>query len=367
MPFGWLSDRFSRTRIIGTAFLVWSGATACFGLSHGPAQLMLARAGVGLGEAAGMGSSHSLLMDYFPYSQRARAMAIYGFGVPIGVAVGSVGGGWIAGLWGWRAAFLIAGGVGIMLAILFKLTVREPARIVREGESSTPLPFLRSIAIMLAKPGYLFVVFGCTFSAIATLAQFFWFPSYVARSFDGDMGRTATIFGAIQFAGGISGALIGGYISDRWARANPAAPTLVAGFGYLAACPMVIMVALTREAQMAWTFFLLTTIATSIGNGPIVAAIQYFAGPTLRGTASAMLTFCIMVLAMGLGVPLVGLLSDRLAQTYGDESLRYALLSLPVCYLVGGILFVIAARWMVSTPYLQERIGCSALTAGNKS
>lgn len=350
VPFGWLADRFSRTRIIGAAFLFWSAATATFGITTSAAQLMLARAGVGLGEAAGASPSHSLLMDYFPYSQRARAMAIYGFGTPIGVAAGAIAGGWIASLWGWRAAFLLAGGIGILLALLFKLTIREPARIVQEGESSTPEPFFRSIGIMLAKPGYLFICFGCTSGVTAGLAKYFWFPSYMARSFGVDMVTIGALFGIIQLVGGISGAAVGGYISDRIARTHPGAPALVAGFGYLAACPFLIGVVLANDAHMAWWFFLFTTMATSLGNGPLVAAVQYFASPVLRGTASAVLNFCLMFLAMGLGVPLVGQLSDRLAQTYAAESLRYALLSVPVFYLIGGALALAAARWMVAAP-----------------
>lgn len=368
VPFGWLADRMSRTRIISGAFMLWSVATGAFGIANNSVQLMLARAGVGLGEAAGVGSCHALLTDYFPYSQRARVMAIYGFGVPVGVAIGSAGGGWIAGIWGWRAAFLIAGVLGFLLALLFKLTIREPARVVLEGEASTPQPFFRSIRMMITKPGYMFVCFGCTFSSAATLAQFFWLPSYMARSFHIDMVAIAAIFGAVQLVGGVSGAAIGGYLSDRFVRGNPAAPALVAASGFLLACPFVVMVALASDARIAWAFFLLATIMASLGNGPTVAAVQYFASPVLRGTASAILTFCIMVLAMGLGVPLVGLLSDRLAQSYAGESLRYALLSLPVCYLTGGMLFMAATRWMTAGPGGEKQAGAGvSLAFDNRS
>jgi len=133
VPIAWLADRMSRTWIITIALSVWSGFTALCGFAQNFGQLFLARVGVGVGEAGGVAPSYSLIADYFPPQARARALAIYSLGIPIGSAFGVVAGAQIAGgalgeNLDWRAAFVIVGIAGLVIAPIFKFTVKDPVR-----------------------------------------------------------------------------------------------------------------------------------------------------------------------------------------------------------------------------------------------
>ncbi len=126
VPIAWLADRVSRVWIMTGALSLWSGMTALCGVTGNFLQLFLARVGVGVGEAGGVAPAYTLIADYFPEKQRARALAIYSFGIPIGSAVGIIFGGVIAALIDWRTAFISVGLAGLVMAPIFYFTVREP-------------------------------------------------------------------------------------------------------------------------------------------------------------------------------------------------------------------------------------------------
>jgi MFS family permease len=128
VPIATLADRKNRVWIMTAALTVWSGFTAACGLAQSYGQLFLARLGVGVGEAGGVAPAYSLISDYFPPQQRARALAVYSFGIPIGSAVGIVLGGILTSLFDWRVAFFVVGLAGILIAPVFRATVREPER-----------------------------------------------------------------------------------------------------------------------------------------------------------------------------------------------------------------------------------------------
>lgn len=128
IPLAWLADRVSRVWIMTGALAVWSGFTALCGMAGSFTQLFLCRMGVGVGEAGGVAPAYSLISDYFPPSQRARALAVFAFGIPIGTAAGTLVGGLLAARWGWQTAFIVVGLLGLLLAPLLRLTVRDPQR-----------------------------------------------------------------------------------------------------------------------------------------------------------------------------------------------------------------------------------------------
>ena len=128
IPLAWVADRFSRVWIMTGALAVWSGFTALCGVATSFTQLFLFRMGVGVGEAGGVAPAYSLVADYFPPHQRARALAGFAFGIPLGTAAGTLVGGLLAASYGWRTAFIVVGLLGVILAPLLRLTVRDPKR-----------------------------------------------------------------------------------------------------------------------------------------------------------------------------------------------------------------------------------------------
>jgi len=347
IPLGWLADHYNRKRIIITALLLWSTFTMLFGMGRTVGHLVMARSGVGFGEAGGGSPTHSMLMDYFPKSQRARAMAIYGFGVPLGIALGAALGGWSSSIYGWRVTFVIAGGLGFFLSAVFGLTVREPKRITADGLPPKTASLLQSVKTMASKPAFIGLCGGVTCGGVVGFSKYFWITSFLVRSFGLSLVEVTSIFGLIQFVAGIGGAWVGGYLSDRLAaKHGPAAHAWVMSTAFVATIPMMCGLVLATTPTVAFVFLSAETFFNSFQNGPNAAAVQHLATPALRGTASSMLNVCLIAIAMGLGVPFVGALSDALLQRYGAESLRYALFSLPAFYGLGALSYMWAGRCM---------------------
>lgn len=140
IPLAWLADRFSRVWIMTGALAIWSGFTALCGLAGSFTQLFLCRMGVGVGEAGGVAPAYSLVADYFPPHQRARALAAFAFGIPLGTAAGTLVGGLLAATYGWRTAFIVVGLIGLLVAPLLRLTVRDPRRGGTDAVKAAPAP-----------------------------------------------------------------------------------------------------------------------------------------------------------------------------------------------------------------------------------
>ena len=225
IPIAMLADRKNRTSIITVALLLWSAMTAVCGFAQNFWQLFLARLGVGVGEAGGVAPSYSLIADYFPPQQRARALSIYSFGIPIGSALGIVFGGLIASKVDWRYAFFAVGLAGVLIAPIFKLTVAEPVRGQHDqhhtNETSPPLPVI--FKILARKPSFWLLAFGASSSSMIGYGMFFWLPSFFVRSYGLSLLDASLFFGAILLVGGIAGLWFGGALADRFGKRNRAA------------------------------------------------------------------------------------------------------------------------------------------------
>jgi len=127
-PIARLADRKSRVNIMSVCLALWSGMTVLCGASQNFFQLLLARMGVGVGEAGCNPPAHSLISDYFPKKERATALGFYSLGIAFGSLFGILLGGLLVEAFGWRWAFVIVGLPGVLLALIVKLTLKEPKR-----------------------------------------------------------------------------------------------------------------------------------------------------------------------------------------------------------------------------------------------
>ena len=136
IPIARLADRSSRKGVIAVCLAIWSAMTALCGTASGFATLLRYRVGVGVGEAGGSPPAHSMISDYFPPERRASALGVFSLGVPLGILVGFLAGGWLDEALGWRKAFIVVGLPGVLLAAVVALTLREPQRGHSEGLAS---------------------------------------------------------------------------------------------------------------------------------------------------------------------------------------------------------------------------------------
>lgn len=347
VPIGLLADRKSRVWIMTAALALWSGFTAACGLAQNFWQLFLARMGVGVGEAGGVAPAYSLIADYFPPAERARALAVYSFGIPIGSALGIFLGGWIASAIDWRTAFIVVGLAGLALAPVFRLVVRDPVRgrFDPPRAQTTAPPFGEVMRTLAAKPSFWLLSFGAGSCSILGYGLIFWLPSFFARTYDLELFQVSKFYGSIILIGGMIGVWGGGWLGDRLGGGGDrGAYARIPAIAFLIAAPCYAIGVMSDWLPLTYAFFLIPQALGLMWLGPVLSAVQHIAPASMRTTASASFLFINNLIGIGLGTVLFGLISDKLAPSFGDQSLRYSILIGLSFYLLSAGLFFLASR-----------------------
>ena len=346
IPIAWLADRFNRVWIVTLALALWSAFTALCGFAQGFWQLFLSRVGVGVGEAGGVAPSYSLISDYFPPQERARAFAVFSFGIPVGSAAGILFGGLIAARVDWRMAFIVCGVAGLLLAPLMAFTVREPVRgrFDPPGAKTAAAPFSEVLRTLAGKGSFWLIAFGATSSSTMGYGLAFWLPQFLARSFGLSLADLSLYYSAISLFGGVLGIWTGGYLADRLGRTRKAAYPLVPAAAFVLSIPFYALGILSTSPTPAFFLFLIPTALGLVWLGPVITAVQHLVPPALRATASAIFLFFNNLLGIGFGIFIFGRLSDFLGPRFGAESLRYSILIGLVFYAVAATLLYLASR-----------------------
>jgi MFS family permease len=357
VPIAMLADRVNRTWIMTIALALWSAMTALCGMAQNFWQLFLARLFVGVGEAGGVAPAYSLLSDHFPAEQRGRAMAIYSFGIPIGSAVGIIFGGVIATVLDWRAAFIIVGLLGVALAPIFKLTMKEPVRGRYDppGAKIAPTPLKEVLTTLAGKRSFWALSLGAASSSMMGYGLFAWLPAFFVRSYGdrlaeamawlpdwavpdgaGPLLYAGYFYGAIVLVGGVLGIWLGGQLGDRFASKSKGAYALVPAIAFVATAPFFAWGVLSNSVTLSFFVFLIPTALGLAWLGPVLAAFQGIVPPNMRATASAVFLLVNNLVGIGLGDLLLGLMSDGLKAQFGEESLRYSILAGTLFYLLAA-------------------------------
>jgi MFS family permease len=350
IPIARLADRVSRTGIMTAALALWSLMTAVCGLTQNFAQLFLARVGVGVGEAGGVTPAYSLICDYFPVKERARALSAYSFGIPIGSAVGIVLGGFITSIMSWRAAFFIVGFAGLLITPLLKLTVREPERGMLDPARSDAdrvagAPSLFAIIAVLArKPSFWGLSLGASCASMMGYGLFFWAPSFLVRSFHLSLLHASLAYGGLVLVGGLLGIWLGGVLADRYGEGRRGMYAFIPAIAFIATLPFYVAGVLSTTLWISFAVLLVPTALGLAWLGPVLTAVQHLVPAHMRATASALFLFINNLIGIGLGSTLIGLVSDSMRLRFGAESLRYAILGGTGFYLVAATLLIFAGR-----------------------
>ena len=342
VPFALLADRTSRSRVIAAALAAWSGFTALCGVATSFWQLFIFRMGVGVGEAGGVAPSYALIADYFPPRQRARALAIFSLGVPLGLAAGTLIGAYLAHWINWRAAFVAMGIAGLLLAPVMLLFVRDVPRGDRPRSSGREL--LSAFPIIARKPTFWLMATASSFSSLAGYGLAVWTPTILERSFGFDLIDRGHFLASIFLIGGTAGVFAGGWLADRlgqkdrgWYARLPAiawlitAPTFVAGF-------------LVTDPWLAWPLLLIPTPLNLLWLGPVTTAVQHLVPQSMRATASGSFLLINNLVGLGIGPLFIGVLSDLFKARMGTEALRYASITVVGFYLIAALLMAFAIR-----------------------
>lgn len=365
IPIARWADRGNRTTIITVTTALWSVMVALCGRAGSFLQLLLLRVGVGVGESGCWPPANSLIPDYFPRAERPRAVGIYVMGASFSSLIGFFMAGWLNELFGWRMMFLLIGLPGLGLAVLARLTIREPrlrttgagaikpvassqesacagqgADVVR-AESAQACSETPHEDAVNTHPGigevlrtlwgnvtfrHLFVEFCVVYFFGYGLMQ--WTPTFFIRSYGFTTGQVGTWLAIAYGLSGVIGTYAGGILATRFLAHQERRQFTIIAILFCFMPIMWIATYLSPDPYVALTLLFISILVGATINGPLFAAIQSLVPPRMRAMAIAVLFLFANLIGLGLGPLAAGLISDALHPRFGVNSLRYALVAL---------------------------------------
>jgi MFS family permease len=342
VPLAMLADRTRRSWVVAGSLAVWSGFTALCGTAVNFMQLFVFRLGVGVGEAGGVAPSYALISDYFPPHRRARALAIFSLGIPLGLAGGTLIGAYLAHWIDWRAAFITMGIAGVLLAPVMLLLVRDVPRDA--GSSSSSPALLSTFPLIARKPTFWLMSLAASCSSLAGYGLAAWTPSVLERSFGFSLIERGHFLASIFLIGGTTGVFAGGWLADRLGQGDRSWYARLPAIAWLITAPTFAIGLLVTDPWIAWPLLLIPNALNILWLGPVTTAVQHLVPRPLRSTASASFLLINNFIGLGIGPMLIGALSDLFKERFGTEALRYAAVSVVGFYLLAALLMLLAVR-----------------------
>jgi MFS family permease len=333
IPIARAADRGSRRGILALGLGFWSALTLLSGFASSFAQLVIARLAIGVGEAAGTPTAHALISDYFPPERRARALSIYTAGASAGVVLAYLLGGFIQELWGWRGVFLALGAPGVLLALVVRFTLREPARGRFEAAPAAALSARAALGALLAQPAYRQLLAAFALHSLAYTSASMWHPAFLSRVHGMAPREVGTwlAFGSASFSA--LGILLGGSLSDRLAARERAWLLRLPALASLGYAPLSLLFLFAPTRELALAGLASSALLSGLAIPGMHASAQALATPASRATAAALNLLLLTLVGAGLGPTVVGIANDVFAGRFGAEAVRW---SLALAALTGG-------------------------------
>ena len=332
IPIARYADRegTNRVRLIALSLTIWSAMTAVCGLAQNFVQLLLARIGVGVGEAGCTPAAHSLITDSVPPEKRSSAIAFYGLGVPVGSLLGLIIGGVVNDLYGWRVALMIVGLPGILLALVVLFVMREPRHSRSEETIATartvaPLSTGEALRSIFGSRAFVHILIASAVVATLGYGKALWTISFFIRSH----GLSTTEAGlSMAIALGLAGALgtwLGGKMADKYGSRDKRHLLTFPAYGMALASPILFFGYYVEDWRVAVALLIIPSILNASYYGPAYACVQGLVEPRARAVAASIMLFGQNLIGLGLGPLLFGMLSDALQPVAGQESVRWVL------------------------------------------
>ena len=316
--------------------------TALCGLANSFVQLLLARIGVGVGEAGCTPAAHSLIADRVAPQRRASAMAFYALGIPLGSLLGMMIGGYLADEVGWRKAFMLVGAPGLVLALFVLWLIKDRDREVRVQADAPAEGLLRTVAVLFASRTFVIMLAAASACSFLSYGKATWTTIYFQRNHGLTPGEVGFWFGLWGGLAGMAGTWLGGWLADRYGKEDRRQIVTAPAIGMALAVPLAISAYVASDWRISLVLLMIPTVLNSLYYGPVFSSAQGLVPLRHRAMASAMVLFCQNLIGLGLGPLFFGMLSDWLKPTYGADSVRYVLYGAACLGLVPALLF-----WLV--------------------
>jgi predicted MFS family arabinose efflux permease len=374
IPIARWADRGNRVRIISLTTAIWSAAVCLCALAGNFAQLLLIRIGVAVGEAGCIPPAHSLIADHFQRAERPRAVARYMLGGPLSAVIGFFVAGWLNELYGWRMTFAILGAPGLALAVLTRLSLREPrtqspashesagiADVGRNGITpSSATPSMREVFVTLwANATFRHLLLCFSVKSFFTYGIAKWQPAFFIRTHGLGTGELGTWLAVIYGVGGLVGTYWGGEWASRHAANNERLQLAAMAVLYCIFAVLFALVYLAPNRYWAFGFLSLAVVGMTMVSGPLFGTLQTLVPDRMRAVSIAIIYLFANLIGMGLGPLAAGALSDTLRPWAGQDSLRYALLALSPAYFWGAWHLWRASR-TVTRDLQARRLDCAS-------
>jgi len=346
VPIAWLADRWNRRNIITLGLIFWSLMTAVTGVVTNIWQLALTRFLMGAGEACGLAPSNSMISDLFRQARRPLALSIFGLAGALSFAVLFPIAGWIVELWGWRMMFVAAGAPGILLGLVFFLTVREPERGASEEQkrSLEKSPIVETARFLGGSRTYLLILGGITMTGANSFAASIWVPTFLERVHGLSMGEIASTLGPLRGILQAVGILAGGVLIDRLGRRSEQLRLRIPALSCLILGPAELLF-LLGGTRAEWVVgYGLTSFFLLMHQAPVFAVALNVSRVRMRAVSISILVFFATLVGQVVGPLMIGVLNDLLEPSFGDLSIRYSMLFLAATAVLAGVLFWLAAN-----------------------
>ena len=358
LPLARLSDRWVRRNIVALGLAAWSLFTVATAWVQGFVSLLLLRMGVGLGEASASPALQSLVSDTVPPEERSRGLSFVSIGGILGLAVGMAGGGWLNELVGWRLAFVVAGVPGLLVALVFRLTIREAARGQSEGleVSSQRSSLVEDCRYLMSLPSMRWLLVAQVFAFLYATGKSAWEPTFIRRVYEMGSGAAGTWYFLTTPVPSMFGFWLGGWVCDRWSRRDERAFLWVPILSLVGSLPFMLLFLLWSSQHrielggglpafpVAFAFSVVSSVVGAMHNAPLVSLVQGLAKVRMRASAAALFALAGFGVGSGIGPLFVGYMNVRLADSYGDAAIRWGLVWLSFGFLLAAVACWFATR-----------------------
>ena len=353
IPLAWLADRYNRVNILSIALATWSGFTALTGLANNFLQIVIARMGVGIGEAGGSPPSHSIISDMYSKEERAGALGFYSMGIPIGIMVAYFA---TAALLGsstddvdWRKIFIFLGLTGIALAVLVRLLIREPKRGAMEFDEIVEIeqpPFLDSLRVLLKIPAWWAMCFGIAFGSFASYASAAFHTKFlIALDPTFNFQKLVIILGIINGVAYVGGTFFGAKLADIWAQKDIRAYGWLPAIAILLCLPISIGSYWVSSVEMNLIWSALFLVFAGVILGPSFAIAQTLAPIKMRAMSTALFFFILNMIGLGGGPTFAGWLMDVFKENFNElDAMRYAMTVTFCIYIPSLVSFFLVSK-----------------------
>ncbi len=347
VPIARIADKGVRRNVISFSLALWSAMTALCGMVNHFWQLLLARIGVGVGEAGCSPPAHSIISDMFPPEERATALSIYNMGINFGVFIGFLAGGWINEYLGWRYAFIAVGIPGVFFAIFVRLTLKEPPRGLSEVKvvDNDPPPLLGVFKLLWDRVSFRHMAMAAGLHAFVSYGVGGWMAPFLQRVHELGSGDTANWLAPVAALPAALGAFLGGYLCDKYGKEDVRMYIWIPATAIIVALPFQIAVYFFTDHRVAMLVYAIPVLLNACYLGPMLAMTHGLVSLRMRAVASSVLFLVLNFIGLGLGPLVTGGLSDYFAIDMGPaEGLRWSLVVVTLTNVWAAVHYLMGAR-----------------------